>query len=153
MLKRPLENQEDLDKCPVCGFYFNKAEGFTCVRCRRGPLCHKHKVAGSKECVSCVAERRYKELSVLKEQEKSLQSFLRFLQFVFLVFSLHFIAMKIGLEDTVEFLQYSFIKTILPFIGGGSLLGYLVFYFILRNQKTKIIGLENIIKKIRLADQ
>ena len=151
MLKRPLENQEDLERCPVCEHYFKRGEGFTCVRCRRGLLCKRHRVAGTKECSSCVIERRHKELSALKEQEMSLKSFLRLLQFIFLVFAVLFIALKIGLEDMVEFLQYSLIKEILPYVGIGAFLGYLVVYFILYNQKSKTLELENVIRKMRLT--
>ena len=153
MLKRPLEKQEDLAKCPVCEFYFNKSEGFTCIKCRRGLLCKKHKVAGTKECTSCVIERRHKELSDLREQERSIKGFLRLLQFLFLVFAVFFIALKIGLEDTVEFLKDSFIIEALPYIGGGAILGYIVFYFILSNQKAKTLELETLIRKMRLADK
>jgi len=153
MLKRPLEKQEDLAKCPVCEFYFNKNEGFTCIKCRRGLLCKKHKVAGTKECTSCVIERRHKELSDLREQERSIKGFLRLLQFLFLVFAVFFIALKIGLEDTVEFLKDSFIIEALPYIGGGAILGYIVFYFILSNQKAKTLELETLIRKMRLADK
>jgi hypothetical protein len=151
MLKKPLDNQEDLTRCPVCEFYFKSSEGFTCIRCRRGPLCYKHKVAGTKECVSCVIDRKLKEHSEIKAQEMSLNSFLRFLQFLFLVFAVLFIALKIGLEDMVEFLQYSFVKEILPYFGGGAFLGYLVFYFILYNHKAKTLELENVIRKMRLT--
>ena len=151
MLKTPLEKQEDLAKCPVCEFYFKRDEGFTCIKCKRGLLCKKHKVAGTKECTSCVIERRHKELSDLKAQERSLNSFLRLLQFIFLLFAVLFIAYKIGLEDTVEFLKFSFIKEALPYIGGGAFLGYIVFYFILYNQRAKNLELENVIRKMRLA--
>jgi hypothetical protein len=151
MLKKPLDNQEDLTRCPVCEFYFKSSEGFTCIRCRREPLCYKHKVAGTKECVSCVIDRKLKEHSEIKAQEMSLNSFLRFLQFLFLVFAVLFIALKIGLEDMVEFLQYSFVKEILPYFGGGAFLGYLVFYFILYNHKAKTLELENVIRKMRLT--
>lgn len=151
MLKKPLDNQEDLTRCPVCDFYFKSSEGFTCVRCRRGPICYKHKVAGTKECVSCVIERKLKEHSEIKMQEMSLNNFLRFLQFLFLVFAVLFIALKIGLEEMVEFLQYDFIKDSLPYFGGGAFLGYLVVYFVLYNQKAKSLELENVIKKMRLA--
>jgi hypothetical protein len=151
MLKRPLENEEDLAKCPVCDFYFKSDEGFTCIKCRRGLLCKKHKVAGTKECASCVIERRNKELSDLKAQEMSLKSFLRLLQFLFLVFAVLFIAVQIGLDDTLELLQYDFIKDGLPYFGGGAFLGYVVFYFILNNQKAKNLELENVIRKMRLA--
>ncbi len=151
MLKRPLENQEDLERCPVCEHYFKRNEGFTCIKCRRGLLCKRHRVAGTKECSSCVIERRHKELSDLKEQEMSLKNFLRFLQFLFLVFAVLFIALKIDLEDMVEFLQYDFIKDGLPYLGGGAFLGYIVIYFLLHNQKEKTLELENVIRKMRLA--
>ncbi len=151
MLKRPLPPQEDLIRCPVCEYHFKREEGFTCSRCRRGILCKRHRVAGTKECASCVVERRHKELSDLREQESSLKSFLRLLQFIFLVFAVFFIALKIGLEDTVEFLKNSFMIDILPYIGGGAFLGYIVVYFVLSNQKEKTLKLENVIRKMRLA--
>ena len=151
MLKRPLEAQEDLERCPVCEQYFKRTEGFTCTKCRRGLLCKKHKVAGTKECSSCVIERRHKELSALRSQEMSLKGFLSFLQFIFLVFAVLFIALKIGLEDMVEFLQYGFINDGLPYLGGGAFLGYIVIYFLLHNQKEKTLELENVIRKMRLV--
>ena len=151
MLKTPVENQEDLTRCPVCEFYFKDSEGFTCVRCRRGPVCYRHRVPGTKECVSCVIDRKLKEHSEIKAQEMGLNSFLRFLQFLFLVFAVLFIALKTGLEDTVEFLQYDFIKDGLPYLGGGAFLGYIVIYFVLHNQKEKTLELENVIRKLRLA--
>jgi len=151
MLKRPLEKEEDMAKCPVCDVYFDKKEGFVCIRCKRGPLCKNHRVAGTKECAGCVIERRHRELTGLKEQLVSLQGFLRFLQFIFLVFAILFVASSTGMEDVVEFLQQSFIKDILPFIGGASFLGYIVVYLILYNQKVKTNELEDVIKKMRLA--
>ena len=151
MLKKPLEEQEDLEKCPVCEHYFKRAEGFTCIKCKRGLLCNKHKVAGTKECAGCVMERRNKDLFDLRSQERSLKGFLRLLQFIFLVFAMFFIALKIGLDDTVEFLKDSFIIDILPYIGGGAFLGYIVVYFALHNQKSKTLALENVIRKMRLA--
>ena len=151
MLKNSSPNQEDLTKCPVCEFYFKENEGFTCIRCRRGPICHKHKVAGTKECVSCVIDRKLKEHSEIKAQEMSLSSFLRFLLLIFLVFAVLFIAFQTGLDDTLEILQLDFIKDLLPYLGGGAFLGYLVVYFIRHNQKTKSFELENVIRKMRLS--
>jgi len=153
MLKRPVEKQEELVRCPVCEYHFKREEGFACIKCRRGLLCKRHKVAGTKECASCFIERGHKELSDLKAQEMSLKNFLRFLQFIFLVFAVLFIAFRIRLEDTVEFLQYSIIKEILPYIGSGAFLGYLVVYFILYNQKSKTLELENVIRKMRLSEK
>ena len=78
----------------------------------------------------------------------SLKSFLRLLQFLFLVFAVLFIAVQIGLDDTVEFLQYGFIKDGLLYLGGVPVFGYIVFYFILYNQKKKPLSLRPI-KKLR----
>ena len=101
--------------------------------------------------MSCVIDRKLKEHSEIKSQEMSLNSFLRFLQFLFLVFAVFFIAVQMGLDDTLELLQYDFIKGGLPFLGGGAFLGYIVMYFVLHNQKAKTLELENAIRKMRLA--
>ena len=150
MLKRPMEDQEDLLRCPVCEVYMKKTEGFICSTCKRGPLCKKHKVIRSSECASCVYDRKRKGLLLLKEQEMNLKSFLRLLQFLFLVFAIFFIALRAGLEDTVDFLHSSFLKDGLLYLGGISVLGYIVFYFILYNQRGKIQEVESEIRKIEI---
>jgi len=150
MLERPMEEPEDLLRCPVCEVYMKKAEGFICSKCKRGPLCKKHKVIRSSECASCIYDRRRKDLLLLKEQEMNLKSFLRLLQFLFLVFAVFFIALRAGLEDTVEFLQSSFIKDGLLYLGGIAVFGYIVFYFIMYTQRGKIQEVESEIKKIEV---
>jgi hypothetical protein len=150
MLKRPEEGREELLKCPVCEVYFNKTEGFICSRCKKGPLCKRHKSAGTKECTSCIFDRRVKDLAPLKEQETNLKSFLRLLQFLFMIFAVIFISVRMGLEETVEFLQYGFIQDGLLYIGIASVFGYIIFYFILYNQKKRIFELEAEIKKLRI---
>ena len=148
MPKRPMEEPEDLLRCPVCEVYMKNTEGFICSRCKRGPLCKKHKVRGSSECASCFYDRKRKSLLMLKEQELNLKSFLRLLQFLFLVFAVFFIALRAGLGDTVEFLQSSFIADGLLYLGGIAVFGYIVFYFILYNQRGKIQEIESEIRKI-----
>jgi hypothetical protein len=150
MLKRPEEETEDLFRCPVCEVYMKKTEGFICSTCKRGPLCKKHKVVRSSECASCVYDRRRKALLLLKEQETSLKSFLRLLQFLFLVFAVFFIALRAGLGDTVEFLQSSYITDSLLYLGAIAVVGYIVFYFILYNQRGKIQEVESEINKIEV---
>ncbi len=145
-----MEEPEDLLRCPVCEVYMKKTEGFICSRCRRGPLCKKHKVAGSSECASCIYDRRRKDLLQLKEQEINLKSFLRLLQFLFLVFAVFFIALRAGLEDTVEFLKSSFITDGLLYLGGIAVFGYIVFYFILYSQRGRIQEVESELKKIEV---
>jgi len=53
--------------------------------------------------------------------------------------------------SVAEFQKFGLIKDSLPYIGGGSFLGYLVFYFILYNQKAKNLELETVIREMRLA--
>jgi hypothetical protein len=149
MVKRPAEHREDLLKCSVCEIYLGKNEAFICAQCKRGPLCKKHRIPGTKKCASCVFDDKKEALSALKEQELNLKGFLRFLQFLFLVFAIFFIALRIGLEETVELLHNSVIKDGLLFIGGGAVLGYLIFYFILYNQKARIAALEEEIRQIQ----
>jgi hypothetical protein len=150
MLKRPEEETEDLFRCPVCEVYMKKTEGFICSTCRRGPLCKKHKVVRSTECASCVYDRRRKDLLLLKGEEINLKSFLRLLQFIFLVFAVFFIALRAGLGDAVEFLKSSFIADGLLYLGGIAVFGYIVFYFILRIQRGKIQEIESEIRKIEV---
>jgi hypothetical protein len=151
MHKRPAEEIEDLIKCPVCDIYLKKTEGFICSRCRRGPLCKKHKIAGSKECASCVFDRRRKLLSSLKKQEMSLSSFLMFLQFLFMVFAVFFVSIKIGLDKNVELLQYDFVRDSLPYIGIIAVLGYIGFFIIRFGQRGRIEKLESEMKHIELG--
>lgn len=145
-----VEEAEDLIKCPVCGIYLKRTEGFICSKCRRGPLCKKHKISGSKECASCVFDRRRKMLSALKEQEMSLSSFLMFLQFLFMIFAIFFVAIKVGLDQTVEFLQYNLIQGSLPYIGIIAVSGYIVFYMLRFGQRGKIAKLESEMKQIEI---
>jgi hypothetical protein len=150
MIKRPMEETEDLLRCPVCEVYMKKSEGFICSKCKRGPLCKKHKVLRSSECASCVYDGRRKSLLILKEQENSLKSFLSLLQFLFLVFAVFFIALRAGLGETVEFLQSSYITDGLLYLGGIAVFGYVVFYFILYTQRGKIQEVESEIRKIEV---
>jgi hypothetical protein len=150
MVKISTEDTEDLLRCPVCEVYMKKGEGFICSKCKRGPLCKKHKVARSTECASCVYDRRRKALLMLKEQEINLKSFLRLLQFIFLVFAVFFIALRTGLGDTVEFLRSSYIADGLLYLGGIAVFGYIVFYFILYNQRGRIQEAESEIRKIEV---
>jgi hypothetical protein len=150
MMKRLPEESEDLVQCQMCGIYLKKAEGFVCSICRRGLLCKKHKIEGSKECASCVFERKRKTFSTLKEQETSLTGFLRFLQFVFIIFAVFLVAIKMGLDQTVDFLQYDFIKNSLPHIIIITVLGYIVFYGIRLGQRSRITKLESEMKQIEI---
>ncbi len=134
---------EQLFRCPVCDSYLKKSEGFTCPMCRRGPLCKSHRVRGKKECTSCVFELQMKELRDLKGQEQSIRSFLRLLQFLFIVFAMVFIALKTDIVETIEFLKYGIITDSLTLLGGVSVAGYVLFYIIMYNQRQKIRELES----------
>ncbi|MBI5639671.1 MAG: hypothetical protein HZA17_04520 [Nitrospirae bacterium] len=142
-----LRNREDLIKCPVCEVYLRSNEGFTCPKCRRGPLCKSHRYAGSRECSSCVFDGKVKELNDLKRQEHSIRSLLRLLQFLFLVFAIMLISRKAGIPETIEFLQHGIFMDNLPYLGGVSVAGYLIFFFILYNQRSMIRDLESQINK------
>ncbi len=143
------KGREELVQCPVCDTYLKKNEGFTCPRCKKGPLCRSHRVHGKRECSSCIFDLQTEELGNLKKQEESLRSFLSFLQFLFIVFAIIFIAIRSGVAETIEFLQQSSIHESLELIGGVSVAGYILFYFILYNQKQRIRGLESELSESR----
>lgn len=143
---------KELLTCRVCGSYLNEGEGFRCPRCRRSPLCHTHRVPGRRECAGCVLEIKTKELRDLKSQEHSIRSFLRLMQFFFLVFAILFISSKSGLASTVEFLRHGFIMENMGYLGGLSVAGYILFRIILYNQDSRIRKLETEMNKIEKKD-
>ena len=139
---------EEMLKCLICDVYLKKGEGFTCPKCRRGPLCKNHRIPGKKECASCVFDMQMQELNSLRNTEESIKHFIKLLHFVFLVFSIFFISLKLGLADYAEFLQNSIIIDSLIYIGGASVVGFIIFYFFLYNQRSQIREIESQIRKV-----
>jgi len=135
-------NPDELMVCPICESYLRKEEGFTCPRCRRGPLCKTHRVPDRKECSGCVFEMTGKELVELKIQQKSIKSAMQFMQFLFIVFVILFVSIRTGIPDAVEFLQDSFIADAVGYLGILSVCGYIFFFFMMQSQKNKIIETE-----------
>jgi hypothetical protein len=146
-MKDTVENRDELISCPVCGVYLSSGEGFVCPKCRRGPLCRRHRVRGKRECASCIFEMQTKELKEMKTQEQNLRSFLRLLQFLFLVFAVFFIAIRTGIPEALDVFQGSMITESFGYIGGLSVAGYLLFYAVLRGQRKKIREIESELKK------
>jgi hypothetical protein len=138
---------DDLVTCLVCDDYLRKEDGFTCPKCRRGPLCKKHKAPDRRECVSCVFEMKAGELAELKKQEQSIRGFLSLMQFLFIMCAILFVTTETGLADMVEFLKFSFITENVKYMGILSVSGYLLFYAILYNQKRKISEMESQMSK------
>jgi hypothetical protein len=144
-------NKEEQIKCPICSEYFIFNEGFYCPHCKKGPLCKKHRVPGGKECISCRFEIMLNETKLLCRQEKNMKSFIRFLQFLFIVLAILFITLKFGILEDVKFLTNNIFTKNLPYIGIGTILLHVIFYIILFNQKQKMIKLESEMKKIEIG--
>jgi len=140
----------ELEKCPVCEVYVHQDEGFLCPRCRKSPLCRKHRVSGRRECASCVFDLTKKELQVLRGQEGNIKQFMRFLQFIFLVFAIFFVAFKFGLTEYIEILQDTRMTTFLTYLGVLSVTFYILFMIILYNQRSKIADIEVQIRKLEV---
>ncbi len=134
--------QEELKRCLICTTYIKGTEGFTCPRCKKGPFCKKHRMPGRRECAGCVFEMKHREVLELKKQEQSIKDFIKLLQFVFLVFAVFFVAIRMGLTEFVDFLKDSIVTHNLVYFGIIPVAGYLLFYIILYNQRSKIKGLE-----------
>ena len=142
--------REELIRCAACEDYIKSSDGFYCPRCKKGPLCRKHRLAGRRECLSCTIDLKLREMSILKQQEKNIRSFIKFVQFLFLVFSIFFIAIKFRLAEEVSFLQNHLITESLLFLGIGSVVLYGIFFAVLLNQRSKIDSLESAISGIEV---
>lgn len=142
-------SQSDLKKCFLCDDYLSSNERFYCPKCRKGPLCNKHRLRGEKECVSCITETKLYQTNVLRGQEKGIKSFIRFLQFIFLLSSIYFVSSKFGILEKVEMLKNDIISEDLLYIGIATAVLYGIFYFILSIKRQDIIRLESEIGQIR----
>ena len=142
------EDKKDLSRCLVCEVYLHPEESFVCPRCRKGPLCRKHRVPGGKECASCVFDMRKKELQTLAGQEMSIKQFLQFLQFIFIVFAVFFVALKFGLGQFVEILQEPMFARYLLYFGIIAVAAYIIFTLVLYNQRGRIADAELQLKKL-----
>ena len=89
-------------------------------------------------------------MSILKQQEMNIKSFIRVVQFLFLVYSIFFIAIKFRLAEEVSFLQNHLITESLLFLGIGSVVLYGIFFAVLLNQRSKIDSLESAISGIEV---
>jgi hypothetical protein len=149
-IKSETVTKEEIRRCPVCGVYLNKGEGFTCPKCHRSPLCNDHKFKGKRVCTSCVFDLKSRELREMKDQENGIGSFLRLAQFVFLLCAVFFISNKMGLFDTVDFLRESLITDYVIYsMGAASIAAYVVFYLLLLNQRSKIGEAEALMNTIK----
>src|SRR5512140_3393036 len=144
-------SSEELLRCQICAAYITAKQGFTCPRCKRGPICTKHRVSGKKECSSCVLEVKHAELLGLKKQEHDIEAFLRLLQFIFLVFAVFFVATKAGLTESIDFLHDNVVTEHPSFFGILPVVGYLLFYLILYNQRKRINEKKDYMKTIERA--
>jgi hypothetical protein len=140
----------EMRRCPVCEVYLEKNEGFFCPKCKRGPLCRNHRLPGERVCTGCSFDAKAKELRKLKTQEQNIRGFLRLTQFIFLLFAVFFVSVKIGLFDTVDFLQdVPFSDHLLYAMGIVSVTGFAVFYVILLDQKNKVRVLETDLNNLK----
>jgi uncharacterized protein (DUF983 family) len=147
-MNKQREDAQELLRCSVCDIYLEGEKGFICPRCRRGPLCKSHRVLGRRECASCVFEMQRKDLNDLKTQEHNLRSFLRLLQFLFIVFAIFFIALKTGIPEVLNIVESSVITMGIKYVGGLSVAGYVLFYGVLLVQRRKIAEMESEMSKV-----
>ena len=130
--------------------YLKREEGFTCPKCGKGPLCRNHRFPGNRVCTSCAFDAKARTLTDLKSQEQSIRSFLRLAQFVFILFAIFFVSLKLGMLDEVEFLQLAPLTDYVIYaMGGASVLSYILFYIILLGQRNKTREIESELSKLK----
>jgi uncharacterized membrane protein (DUF485 family) len=77
------------------------------------------------------------ELKTLRGQEQSIKNFSRFLQFLFLVFAILFIALNIGIAEEVEWLKDNIFADNLIYIGIGNIVIYVISYAFMVSQSKR----------------
>jgi len=145
-----VDERSELRKCPVCATYVHQQESFVCPRCQKSPLCRKHYVAGRRECARCVFGLTKKELNELRGQDGSIRQFLKFLQFIFLFCAVIFIALNSGISEFVEVLQDSLLPIYIMYFSIILIVGYILFFIILYNQRGKVSDMEHQIIKLEV---
>jgi hypothetical protein len=138
----------DLVRCAACDDHIKISEGFTCPRCKKGLLCKKHRLSRHRECLSCTFDLKLREVNTLRDQEKNIKSFIRFAQFLFMVFAVFFTATKLGFTNEIEFLQNHFITDSLLYMGIGAVILWGIFYVVLFSQRGRIASVENAMRDI-----
>ncbi|GAB4488350.1 MAG: hypothetical protein OHK006_18670 [Thermodesulfovibrionales bacterium] len=137
------DQSRELLRCPICETLLQHERGFTCPRCRRRPLCVKHRAPGRKECFGCAQEILQKELAGLYAQEKSLKAFEHLMQFLFIVFSILFAAGRFDTEGILRPYLDNPIGDNLLFFGIVAAAGYVISLIILYNQRQNIRNAES----------
>jgi len=89
-------------------------------------------------------------MNILKKQEKNIRSFIRFVQFLFLVFSVFFVAIRFNLAEEVSFLQNHLSAETLLYLGIGSIVLFVIFSIVLLIQRSKIVSIESAISDIEV---
>jgi hypothetical protein len=138
----------DITKCSICADYLNSNEAYFCPRCKKGPLCKKHRLPGRKECVSCIFDRTLNEVHILRGQEKNIKSFINFLQFLFIVFAITFIALTFGFLEEIAYLKENLVIKNITYLGIGTAVLLIIFYLVMLNQMWKIKEIETELDKI-----
>jgi hypothetical protein len=147
--KRNMEgDSRNMIKCAICGEHFNANEAFSCPKCKKGPLCRKHRITGRKECLSCSFDVTLKEVNILRGQEKHIKGFINFLQFLFIAFAIIFIASTFGLLEEIAYFKENLIINNISYFGIGTAVLLIIFYLIVSNQKHKIEKIEAELGKI-----
>lgn len=87
-------------------------------------------------------------MNVLRGQEKSIRNFVRFIQFIFLVFAVFFIAAKFGFLEEVGFLQQNpFVENVVYVMLAAGVI-YAVSFMMELGQRRKIVDLESEISRM-----
>lgn len=142
------KSEKRLPQCVICDDYLKTSESFYCPKCRRGPLCKKHMTSGRNECVSCAIDVNMSQVQTLRRQERSIQSFLRFIHFIFLVSAIFFITLKTSIAEEIPLLENNIFAENVIYIGAGSVLIAVLSYVALFAQRQRITTIESDLERM-----
>ncbi len=137
------EIKRNLVKCEICEKTVESVRTFTCRRCRKSSFCLDHFDPEYKVCSGCAAEERIRLYNNLLRQERSLKSFLRLAQFLFIVAAISFAARRFLWEDIPQFMKTNVVFEYVFYWGATAIAGMVLCYLIIFSQRGRIKGVQN----------
>ncbi len=137
-------------QCVECGQYIEPFRSFICKSCKRRPLCLEHRDSNIRGmCVKCANTIRRNRLNDLKSGLRGMKSFLRFLQFLFLVSAILFTGQRLMPDIFPAFISNNIVFIHIYIVGILSAVFFVVVYFIYLGQKNSMKELESEISGLK----
>ena len=128
--------------CITCDKPVEREKTFICRKCSRSPFCFTHLDREFNICSGCAFEKRVGLYDDLLKQEKSLRSFLRLMQFIFILSAMLFSGSRLFVERIPDLVRDNIFFAYVYVWGALAVFGMAVCYMVLFSQKQKAAALD-----------